>query len=95
MYTLVIADDEKIEQRVLQKMVQELCPGIKEVVCVSNGMKLVECIDQVHPDIVVLDINMPVMNGLDALEIIRLKKNDAKIVVVTAYSKFELRFHLF
>lgn len=89
MYTAVIADDEKIEQKVIQKILQEFCPKVKVMSCVSNGMKLVESVEALRPDIIIVDINMPVMNGLDALEILRLKKITAKIIVVTAYSKFE------
>lgn len=89
MYTLVIADDEMFEQKALQKMLRESCPEIRVLPGVSDGLELVACMERDQPDIVVLDINMPVLNGLDALEILRLKKCEAKILLVTAYSKFE------
>lgn len=86
---MMIVDDEIIEQRVLQKMVLKFCPFIRLLPCASNGVELLSCVEELQPDILVLDINMPILNGLDVLEVLKMKKIRAKILVVSAYSKFQ------
>lgn len=65
MYSLIIVDDEIIEQRVLQKMVVKFCPFVRMLPCASNGAELLKLLEVHQPDIIVLDINMPILNGLD------------------------------
>ena len=89
MYRIVIADDEAMERKVLEKMIRESCPEAELLPSVSNGIELVNCIETYAPDIAVIDINMPGFNGLDAMEIVRLKNLQTHFIVVSAYGKFE------
>lgn len=89
MYSLIIVDDEIIEQRVLQKMVVKFCPFVRMLPCASNGAELLKLLEVHQPDIIVLDINMPILNGLDVLEILKAKKSPSKILMISAYSKFQ------
>lgn len=89
MYSMIIVDDEVIEQKVLQKMVQDFCPNVRLLPSVSNGAELIACLEKNRPDLIVLDINMPVLNGLEVLEWIKLKGISVKILIVSAYSKFQ------
>lgn len=89
MYSMVIADDEVEEQRVLQKIVRDFCPAVRLLPCCSNGAELISSTVKERPDIIVLDINMPVLNGLDVLEWLKLKEISVKILVVSAYHSFQ------
>lgn len=89
MYRVLIADDEALECKVLEKILLERCPNIKVLPSVYNGVDLVSCIEAELPDIAIIDITMPGLNGLDAMEMIRLKHEDIGIVIVSAHSKFE------
>lgn len=89
MYRIVIADDEAMERKVLEKMIRESCPEAELLPSVSNGIELVNSIETYAPDIAVIDINMPGFNGLDAMEIVRLKNLQTHFIVVSAYGKFE------
>ena len=63
---------------------------------VSNGIDLVASVQNNQPDIVIVDINMPGLNGLDALEMIRNHHPEMKIIIHSAYSEFEYakgRYH--
>jgi two-component system response regulator YesN len=46
-------------------------------------------VEEYQPDIIVLDINMPILNGLDVLEVLKMKKISSRILMVSAYSKFQ------
>lgn len=89
MFELVVADDEMIERKVLEKMISQGCEDVKILPGVGDGVQLIKCIERENPDIAVIDINMPGFNGLDAMEIIRMKQFKTKFIVVSAYSKFE------
>lgn len=89
MCRIIIADDEVIERRVLEMMIGNDFPELELVPSVDNGLALIAGVEKYDPDIAVVDINMPGMNGLDALEMIRARKRRLKIIISTAYSEFE------
>ena len=51
----------------------------------SNGREAIQQFRQHHPDITLMDLRMPEMNGLDAMVAIRNEFPDAKIIVLTTY----------
>ncbi|MBI3195827.1 MAG: response regulator transcription factor [Ignavibacteriae bacterium] len=52
----------------------------------SNGIEAINAYEECHPDVVLMDIEMKEMNGIDATRIIKRKHCDAKICIVTNYS---------
>lgn len=89
MYRIVIADDEGLECKALEKILLEYFPNVMVLPSVPNGIELISCIEREKPDIAIIDINMPGINGLEAMEMIRMKHSEMKILIVSAYSKFE------
>lgn len=89
MYRMIIADDEPIECRGLERMVQNGFPNIELLPSVYNGVDLLQSVSREKPDIVIADINMPGMNGLEAVEIMRMRSLDTKVIINTAYSDFD------
>jgi len=53
---------------------------------VENGADLIESADRLQPDIIILDISMPVMNGFDAARALKKKGTPAKIIFLTMHS---------
>ncbi len=88
MCRVIIADDEHIECMALEKMIQIDFPDIEIIPSVSNGIDLIAAAEQRKPDIAIVDINMPGMNGLDSLEVIRARNKEMKIIISSAYSEF-------
>jgi len=80
----VIADDEAFIRQVLLKMLERL--GIEVVGVAENGRKAVELFTQTKPDIVILDIAMPEMDGLEALRSILEKDPEARVLMCTSFS---------
>ena len=89
MYRIIIADDEEIECRALEMMIRNEFPEIEILPYVQNGIDLVASVEKNHPDIAIIDINMPGLNGLDALEMIRTRNKELKVIISSAYSEFQ------
>ncbi|MCS6972132.1 MAG: response regulator [Leptospiraceae bacterium] len=84
MKTLIV-DDSIIMRTAIEKFASEL--GLTIVGKAANGKQAVEMFQQHMPDLVTLDITMPEMNGLEALEKMLNIKPDAKILVITAITE--------
>lgn len=89
MYRILIADDEPIECRALQHKLESHFSELEILPCAANGIELIRSVETCHPDIIIVDINMPGLGGLDAVEILKMKEKHVKIVIHTAYSHFE------
>lgn len=90
MYTIVIADDEKIECISLKLLLANEFSKIQVAAVVSNGIELVQAVSCYHPDIALVDVNMPGMSGLEAIEILRAKEHlKTRFIILTAYDEFE------
>lgn len=88
MQTILIADDEMIERMVLEKRLKHY---LGENVCIlgaSNGREVLETYEKEHPQLLILDIEMPGISGLDAAEQIRQKDDDCSIIFLTAFEDF-------
>jgi two-component system, chemotaxis family, protein-glutamate methylesterase/glutaminase len=75
----LVVDDSAVMRGILH-MVFDRCPAIEVVATASNGADGLIDFDRVHPDLVLLDIEMPRMNGLDALSAIR--QRDRRVPVI-------------
>lgn len=89
MYRIIIADDEEIECRALEMMIRNEFPDMEILPYVQNGIDLVASVEKNHPDIAIIDINMPGLNGLDALEMIRTRNKELKVIISSAYGEFQ------
>ncbi|GAA4844141.1 hypothetical protein GCM10023310_22610 [Paenibacillus vulneris] len=88
MYRLLIADDEALEREGLEWIVQNMLPGQFEVIHAENGRMAIERAEEHRPQIVLMDVNMPGIQGLDALREIKRLLPETKMVLVTAYDYF-------
>lgn len=81
---VAIVDDQE-EIRIILRINLEL-DGHEVVGEASNGQEAISLAETTQPDVMVLDIMMPVMNGLEAIPHIRRKSPSTKILVCTAFS---------
>ncbi|MEW6622461.1 MAG: response regulator [Bacillota bacterium] len=88
MYRMMIVEDEELERMVLRKQLEDSNLPIKIVGEAANGKEALRLVDLVNPQIVLMDIKMPGMDGLEATKLIKEKNNDIEIVIITAYSIF-------
>ncbi|MBV7271305.1 response regulator [Clostridium sp. PL3] len=85
--TIIIADDEPITRLDIYEILSEA--GYEVVGEASNGFDVVELCRRFRPDLVLMDIQMPHLDGLKATKLIVDENLADSIVVLTAYSGFE------
>ena len=77
---LLIVDDSAFMRKVISDLVKEIS-GIEVVGIARNGLDALEIIPKLKPDIITLDVEMPKLNGLETLKIIKEKYNIPVIMV--------------
>lgn len=88
---VLIVDDSVTLRRVLSDALSDE-PGFEVVGMVSDGKYALEKIRELNPDVVTLDVEMPIMNGLETIEEIR--KHYARLPVVMLSSRTEVGSHI-
>lgn len=84
----LIADDTPLIRSALRNILKRADMDVEPIVEACDGEDAVRQARRCHPDIVLLDIKMPGMDGLEAASIIRDEFPDAKVVMLTAYDEF-------
>ena len=88
MSTVLIVEDEMLEQEFLRSVVQdELSPEDTLVSC-ESGVEAINMAKQYRPDIIIMDVRIPELDGISAIEEIRRFLPNACISVLSAYSDF-------
>lgn len=84
--TAALADDHQLFRQSLVQLLQQTC-NVRVDIQASNGKELIEQLDTTAqlPDICLLDISMPVMNGHETMKNIHNKWPELKVIVVTMY----------
>ena len=88
MFKLLIADDEVIEREAIKYIIKENYNDVFEVCETSNGRELIEKAKAFMPDIILTDIKMPGMNGLEATTIIKKDLPECRIIIMSAFNYF-------
>ena len=87
MYRILVADDEMIERKVLVRRLQKKYPDC-EIVDAENGREVLEKYHKIPAEILILDIEMPGITGLEAAETLREEGSRSAIIFLTAYDSF-------
>jgi two-component system response regulator YesN len=90
MYKVLLVDDERIIREGIRDAINWGEHGLFCVGAVSNGIDAYEMITKDPPDIVITDIKMPILSGLELIEMVKKKYPEIKFVVLSGYSEFEL-----
>lgn len=89
MFRVVIADDEETIRNGLKRLIESYELDLSVIATAQDGEEAIEVIKKYHPEIILMDINMPFMNGLEIIEKVRETDRDAKIIIISGYSQFE------
>ncbi len=81
--TVLIADDHRLFAEALEAILAA-DRRIEVLAHAADGREAVDLARQLHPDVVLMDINMPVLDGIEALEELQGNGNDSRILMLTA-----------
>lgn len=85
---IMIADDHNLLREGLKQLLK--FDGSMEIIAeASDGIECLEILNNVNPDILLLDINMPLKNGIEVLEELKVSKPDLKILILTVHGEVE------
>ncbi|MFD0677594.1 MULTISPECIES: response regulator transcription factor [unclassified Paenibacillus] len=89
MYKVIIVDDEKLLRQGFIHMTDWSVNGFEIVGDASNGIEALELVERYQPDIVVTDIRMPGMDGIELTRILKQRYKDIQVIVLSSYNDFE------
>ena len=93
MYSYIVVDDEELTRK---GTIKKLASMEGEIVCVGeaeNGQKALELIERVHPDVAILDMQMPVMDGTALLPELSKRYPELSLIVISGYRDFDYVKH--
>jgi DNA-binding NarL/FixJ family response regulator len=86
MIRTVLADDHKLFCDGLERVLND-SGNFRVVQKFHNGQNLLENIQQIHPDLIIIDVEMPLLNGFDAIKRLRLNNSRSTIVVLSMHEE--------
>ena len=89
MYRVMLIDDEVSVRKLLRATIDWKVLGMEIVGEASSGIEAVNIMDDLHPDIVFVDICMPFMNGIEFAKLAAKRYKDLMIIILTAFDEFE------
>ena len=88
-YTVLLVDDEEEVIQVIMKKIDWEGLGFSVIGYANNGVKALEMVEEYQPDVVMTDIRMPYMDGMELAHRIREEFPGTKILIFTGFDEFE------
>ena len=85
---VLLVDDEIMIREGFKRLFDWPAHDCQVVGEAADGMQALSQIDALQPDIVIMDINIPIMNGLKVIQLSRIKHPDTAFVIVSGYDDF-------
>ena len=89
MYQILIVDDEERVRDLLAKNISKLPLEVEVAAVASDGREALELAIQLKPDIVITDIAMPFLNGLELIRKMRENGIESKNLIISGYDEFD------
>jgi two-component system response regulator YesN len=86
--SLMVVDDEHLVRQGIRHLLKDV-PEFEVIATAENGRRAVEMASELNPEIILMDVRMPVMDGLEALERIRGTNPLSKVVILSGHSDFQ------
>jgi CheY-like chemotaxis protein len=80
---VLIVEDNTLNRELLVQLLESDCDVLQAV----NGLEAVECADREHPDLILMDLSMPVLNGWDATVVLKRRAATSRIPVVAVSAR--------
>lgn len=89
MYKLMLADDEAVIRRNIQRLIEWGEYGFEMIACCENGHELLEEVEKEVPDLIITDISMPYIDGIEVARQVSNQYPWVKIIFLTGHNEFE------
>ncbi len=86
MINVVLVDDHEIVRTGL-KMIIDKMPGIKIIAEAENGEQAISAVRELNPDVVLMDVNMPILSGVEATRRISQHLSATKVIILTVHAE--------
>lgn len=87
-YTILIVDDDAVFRAQMKSIMNWEEEGFTIIAEARNGKEAIESIEKVKPDIVITDMSMPVMNGVELIEYLSEYHQEVQVIALSAYNDF-------
>ena len=81
---IVVVDDSPLYRRTVCNMLEKQ-PNLQVVAEAEDGLEAIQAVEKHRPDVVLMDVSMPVLNGIDATWIIKSKYPNVRVVILSMY----------
>jgi two-component system nitrate/nitrite response regulator NarL len=81
---IVVVDDSPLYRGVICNMLEKH-PNLQVVAEAGDGHAAVQAVEEHEPDVVLMDVSMPVLNGIDATRIIKSKYPDVRVIILSMH----------
>lgn len=88
LYTIVVAEDEELLLNHLVEKLNKHIEGFKVIGTAQTGTQALKLIEEFMPDVLITDIQMPHMNGIELLEQVHSRFSQVKTVILSGYAEF-------
>ena len=92
MLKVIIADDERLICRLVQALGDWEALDMEVAGLAENGLEALALIERERPDILITDIRMPGMNGLDLLKHIKILAPETEVILISGHADLEMAF---
>ena len=92
--TILLADDHVLLRNGLKLLINQE-PDMDVIGGSNNGKEAINLVQELKPDIILMDISMPIMNGLEATKLILKNDKNTKVIILTMHESDEYIFEIF
>lgn len=89
MYKVYIVEDEHLEREALKMIIDKQMDDVEVIGSASSGLVALDGIAETDPDIILMDINIPEINGIEILRRVKKKSPEKKVILITAFNEFD------
>lgn len=89
MYKVIVVDDEPAALAHICSIIEKKCPEYQVVAVAENGKEGLEKVEELLPDLLISDVSMPLMNGIQLVSAVKEKHPEILSLIVSGYSDFE------